>query len=231
MSKPIIGVVGRPDLDEDKYALITISENTRRAVIRCGGNPMLILPPQMMDYETTPSKEMQPLTDEEKEMLIQSLELCDGILIPGGFRWYEYDRFICDYAVRNDKPLLGLCLGMQALSCYNTDYSLEKNDENGINHFQRDVKYVHEIRIVDNTMLKSIVGDITTMQVNSRHNYHVTKSNDFIVSAYSSDNLIEAIEYPGKKFIMGLQWHCESMTEYDLINKKIFSTFIEACKK
>jgi putative glutamine amidotransferase len=174
---------------------------------------------------------MVPMTEEEKALLTETLDSCDGIITPGGFRVYEYDKFICDYAIKNDKPLLGLCLGMQMLTFYNTDYSLEKNDGNGFNHFQREVKYLHTVNIVDGTKLKSILGSVSSMEVNSRHNYHITKTGEFIPSAYSFDGLIEAIELPNKRFIMGLQWHCEVMTEYDLINKKLFTNFIDACKK
>jgi putative glutamine amidotransferase len=231
MRKPIIGIVGRPDTSSDGYPSIYVFESTRKAVIRCGGNPILILPPKMIDYQDTKSKDIEPITDDEKEALIEALNLCDGILMPGGFRWYEHDKFICDYVIKYDIPLLGLCLGMQIMSCYNSDYSLEKNDENGFNHFQRGIKYLHKVNIVDGTKLKSILGDISSMEVNSRHNYHITKTNEFIPSAYSFDGLIEAIEHPNKRFIMGLQWHPEVMTEYDEINKKLFTAFIDACRK
>jgi hypothetical protein len=72
VSKPVIGIVGRPDTSNDGYPLISVSESTRKAVIRCGGNPILILPPQMIDYQNTPSKEMVPMTEEEKAALARA---------------------------------------------------------------------------------------------------------------------------------------------------------------
>lgn len=231
MKKPIIGIVGRPDTAQNEYTLMSISENYRNAVLSCGGIPILILPTQIIDYEKTKPKDVIPMTEEEKMMLLAVLDKCDGILMPGGFRVYEYDRFICDYAIKNDKPLLGLCLGMQLMSFYAGDYTLERNSEEGFNHFQRDIEYVHKVDIVDNTKLKQIIGDLNELEVNSRHNYHITNPDQFVVSAYSFDNLIEAIEMPSKRFIMGIQWHVEAMVPYDEINKKIFTAFIEAAKK
>jgi putative glutamine amidotransferase len=60
--------------------------------------------------------------------------------------------------------------------------------------------------------------------------YHVTYINNFIVSAYSPDGLIEAIELPDKDFVLGVQWHPEKMVKYDVYANKIIDGFIEKCK-
>ena len=46
----------------------------------------------------------------------KALEECDGIVVPGGFgaRGVEGKIAAAEYALENDKPYLGLCLGMQA---------------------------------------------------------------------------------------------------------------------
>ena len=47
---------------------------------------------------------------------IEALEQCDGIVVPGGFglRGVEGKIAAAKYALENDKPYLGLCLGLQA---------------------------------------------------------------------------------------------------------------------
>jgi hypothetical protein len=45
------------------------------------------------------------------------------------------------------------------------------------------------------------------------------------------NGIIEAIEYPNKRFIIGVQWHPELMINYDDIMKKLFDRFIDEAKK
>ena len=86
------------------------------------------------------------------------------------------------------------------------------------------------IIIKDNTKLFSIIGQ-KTIDVNSRHNYHVQDVSNLKISAYSEDGLIEAVEYTNKDFVIGVQWHPETMLEYDENANKIFDEFINKAKE
>ena len=46
------------------------------------------------------------------------LELCDTFFFPGGIKFEKYHFDTLNYAINNDKPLLGVCLGMQAIGVY-----------------------------------------------------------------------------------------------------------------
>ena len=50
------------------------------------------------------------------EQAVEDLKSCDGIVVPGGFglRGVEGKIIAATYALENDKPYLGLCLGLQA---------------------------------------------------------------------------------------------------------------------
>ena len=98
-------------------------------------------------------------------------------------------------------------------------------NETIINHCQKEVKYVHDVELVPNTLLHSILN-VDTIKVNSRHNYHVGGVVNLNIDAVSEDGLIEALSYPGKKFILGVQWHPESLIDEDINSKKIFDRFI-----
>lgn len=232
--KPIIGVVLRPDVLDNK-SIFKINDNVRTSIISSGGIPIGILPIQNIDYNKSEPIKTAYLTNEEKENIISVIKLCDGILLAGGSKWFEYDEFIVNYAVKNNIPVLGVCLGMQtivsALNCNkNIINDITKLNNTIINHNQPNKNYVHNVRILPNTKLYNIIGKEKLM-VNSRHSYHCEKLNKLGPSAYSSDGLLEAVELPNKQFILGVQWHPEDLINSDNDSIKIFRTFIEACIK
>lgn len=232
--KPIIGIIGRPDIASDDDKVICAYESTRRAIVKKGGIPILILPNQDLEYVNEKPNEINRLNNEQKEDLIRVLSLCDAILIPGGYKWFEYDEFIYNYALDKDIPILGICLGMQIMAKID-NYKINKDTKNilnetSINHRQREEKYVHEVDLVDNTILKSIINK-DTINVNSKHNYHIESTNELVISAYSKDGLIEGVEHKNKRFVVGVQWHPESMLEYDIDANKIFDRFINEASK
>jgi putative glutamine amidotransferase len=232
-NKPIIGIVGRYDIATEDYSVMCCYENIRRSVIKKGGIPILILPSQDLDYESVSSKELDKLTIEQKNDLIKVIDICNGILMPGSYRVFEYDKFIYEYSLKKDIPILGICAGMQLMALVDnplsrsTEIIVKNNTE--INHFQRGEKYVHKVNIIKDSLLYKILHKEET-KVNSRHNYHIEKTKDLKICGYSEDGLVEAFEYLNKKFVLGVEWHPESMLEYDDDSNKIFEAFINSCK-
>ena len=221
--KPIIGIVGRCQ-NNDGYSLIGVVDQLRNAVIKCGGIPILILPTQLIEYDNIKEDTPNKLTEEEKEDLIRQIKLCDGIIIPGGTKIFEYDKFICEYTIKNDINTLGICLGMQIMYVVDTNSDLKKIKK----HNDKKSKYVHEINIKDESMLRKILGQKTF--VNSRHNEAIKNTNSYIISAYSKDGVIEGIEYPLNKFNVGVQRHPESVILYDIKQYDLMKNFIDTCK-
>ena len=233
--KPIIAIIGRPDMASDDDKVICIWEKTRRAIVKIGGIPFMILPNQDIEYETTRPKEAPRLTEEQKEELKSLVDMCDGLLIPGGYKWFEYDEVIYNYALDKNMPIIGICAGMQMMCRIDNDKNAVAVDttvrnDTELNHHVRGSQYVHEVNVQDNTKLKDIVGK-SKISVNSKHNYHVQGVNKLRVSAYSTDGLIEGVEYDDKDFVIGLQWHPETMLDYDESANKILNTFIKHAKE
>lgn len=230
MKKPIIGIIGRGYLENDD-SIMKLNEEYRLAIIKSGGIPLMILPTNDLKYGETLPRDAGYLTEEEKEDLYQVLALCDGFLMPGGSRWYQYDEVICKYALDNDIPILGICLGMQILGNVDNFCGTQNSDktvknETSINHCQKDEKHVHEC-IIQDGILHDILK-VDRVKVNSRHHYHITKKDYFSVDAYSEDGLIEAIHIPNHKFALGIQWHPESMISYEPMMLELFKALIHA---
>lgn len=232
IKKPIIGIIARTDVDNDGDYLICIYEKVRRAIIKKGGIPFLIIPTQDINYDELIPSEVPRLNEDEKQDLYNQVDLCDGILIPGGYKWYEFDAVIYEYAFNKNMPILGLCAGMQMMARVDNDIAINISEKNttSIEHHRHKVKYVHLIDINENTKLFDIVKK-KTIEVNSKHNFHIIKVGSFKISAYSEDGLIEGIEHPDKRFVIGLQWHPETMIEYDEDANKIFDKFLEESTK
>ena len=223
--RSIIGIVGRLYSGESNIICV---EEIRIAVTKFDGIPILILP---VDKEDLSYKNLY--SEEDIKDLERVLNLCDGFILPGGDTWYRLDEVVIDYAIRRDKPLLAICLGMQALSemlsrekriAY--DNTIKNNTL--INHLEPNKDYVHSVIIDKNSKLYSIIGK-KEIWVNSRHSYHVPELDNTLVSARSSDGLIEGVELKDRKFIIGVQWHPESNLE-DEHSKKLFKAFFDNFK-
>ena len=231
--KPIIGIVARSSRENEK-SIIELNEDYRLAIVKAGGIPLVITPTDELDYGKVMPRQAGRLSSDAKNDFLRILSLCDGFVMTGGNRWYDCDEILCQYAYDYDLPLLGICLGMQILANMDNFTSTHVEDKTVLNdtyleHQQPDVKYVHE-----NILFPSQLRDILKkdkIRVNSRHRYHVKAKDWFTVSCLSEDNLVEGIEIPNKKFMLGVQWHPESMISYDPEMLMIFEALVQACEK
>ena len=190
MEKPIIGIVGRAQLDIDDKKALLCYESLNRNIIRNGGISFLILPNQDINYNDSIPSKTERLTNEEKNDLKRLVDMCDGIVMPGGNRLFEYDKIIYDYAKEKDIPILGICAGMQliCLNEINEDNILRKVNDNDT-HQEKEEKYVHKVILEDNGILMDILKEKEFM-VNSRHTYCVDKLGNLKLLAKSEDDII-----------------------------------------
>ena len=150
------------------------------------------------------------------------IDLCDGIIIPGGAYIYDIYYKIVEYLYNENKPILGICLGMQIMGKTFNNKVRERIKDDSHNKMDN---YVHGINIKKDSKLFDIMKE-EFIQVNSRHERYIPYTN-LDISAYSDDGIPEAIENKNKKFFIGVQWHPESLID-DIYSKRLFNAFIDS---
>lgn len=159
---------------------------------------------------------------ESKEEILKKLSTVDAVLLTGGEDELENDFLIIDYCVKNNLRLLGICLGMQEMAIYDSNY---KTIEIGnLRHKVKEDKYIHPVNLKVSKLSK-ILGT-NTIKVNTHHRMTVSGVEHFNIVGYSDDNIIEAIEGEGD-FQIGVQWHPERMLSFDDNSKKLFKEFLK----
>jgi CTP synthase len=162
----------------------------------------------------------------------------DGLLVPGGFgeRGVKGKIAAATYALKHDKPYLGLCLGLQVavIAAARLAGLKDANSEEFDKETPENVVYImedqkgkestgHTMRLGDypatlkkDTKVADIYG-ATNVTERHRHRYEVNQKflpeierGGLIVSGTSPDGkLVEFVEFPNKKFFIATQAHPE----------------------
>lgn len=152
----------------------------------------------------------------------------------------EFEILLFKHAMEKDIPIFGICRGIQIMNVAMAG-SLYQHIPDQIPEYHPDLfpdfpihkKYQddsqHDIKITTGSRLSQIIGE-STAKVNSSHHQAVKViSDELMVTAQSKDGIIEAMEYPSKQFVIGVQYHPERMlqeSEFQEHAAKLFKEFI-----
>ncbi|MGE5594013.1 MAG: gamma-glutamyl-gamma-aminobutyrate hydrolase family protein [Betaproteobacteria bacterium] len=143
----------------------------------------------------------------------------------------EFELALVKAAVQAGTPILAICRGIQVLNVAmgGTLYQDIPSQVNGaIKHRQDAPRYYasHQVIVERHSKLAGMVGAGEVL-VNSFHHQAVRQvAPGFVVSARSSDGVIEGIESVHDLFVVGVQWHPECMTDRYPAMFEIFAAFV-----
>ena len=232
MNKPIIGVTPLWDEEKNSYWMLP---GYLEGLEEAGAIPIIL-----------------PLTADRAD-IAQIVEVCDGFLFTGGQDvapqlYGEATRPTCGelchardtlerellrQALERDKPILGICRGLQFLNAAlgGTLYQdLPTEHPSEIEHSMKPLydQAAHMVRILPDTPLAALLQK-QELGVNSCHHQAVkTLAPGLAEMARSTDDLIEAVYLPGKTFVWAVQWHPEMSLHADTDSRKIFEAFVGA---
>jgi putative glutamine amidotransferase len=85
----------------------------------------------------------------------------------------------------------------------------------------------HSVRVTEGTLLHEILGGSKVVSIPFKHRQCGTIGEGFAAAAYSlPDNVVEAIELPGSRFVLGIQWHPEGLIHNDT-HQLVFRRLVE----
>lgn len=151
----------------------------------------------------------------------------------------ELEMALLESALRIGIPIFGICRGMQVLNValggtlYQDIPSQVEPDL--VMHCQTTPKWqpTHEVEFYDRTCTAEIAGS-GVMKVNSYHHQAVKDlSKELVVSACSSDGIVEAAESRdfSDQWIVAVQWHAEAMRDTVPEQRNFFEAHIAAAER
>jgi gamma-glutamyl-gamma-aminobutyrate hydrolase PuuD len=221
--KPIIGIIMRPGVSKSGYKTMYAYGQISHIIVEKGGIPLGIISPTNFNYYNKKTDDTPKLSKREELDLYYIIDKCDGLIFQGGDDYYDYDLKAIKYAYIKNIPSLGICLGMQAMAMAFNGIMKDTS-----NHYKSKDMYAHQVKINASSKLYSVLRK-DVINVNSRHRSMIT-STDLNIVGLSDDGVIEAIEDSTKDFFIGLQWHPETMVEYDILASNLFAYFITKCE-
>jgi putative glutamine amidotransferase len=182
------------------------------------------------------------------------LSFVSGLLLPGGpdvdpLRYgqdldpstdpdTESDQIefaLAEWALATGVPLFAICRGIQVLNVvlggtlhqYLPEHAPKRDPEQPR---IRD-ELAHALRVGPSSRLRQIVG-ADEIEVNSLHHQGIDRlASGLVASAWAPDGLIEAVEMPSRRFVIGVQYHPEELAAHDPAAGALFQAFAQAAQE
>jgi putative glutamine amidotransferase len=221
--RPVIGIctaVARANWGawQDRQAAL-LAFSYIAAIQRAGGLAVMIPPDERLEQDPD-----------------EILDLLDGLILAGGNdidpAAYGADRHpethqivperdgselaLARRAVERDMPLLGICRGMQLINvAFGGTLRQHLPEELGHEEHRRRLGSFegadHDVRLTPGSLAARAAGEELHATKSHHHQGVATVGEGLAVTGHSVlDDLPEALEAPGRRFVLGVQWHPEA---------------------
>lgn len=235
-NKPVIGIIptynikneeNDPYVDQAKFVTMYAKK-----ISESGGIPIGLLEQNMEEY----------------------MNICDGYLWPGGVQILRSFYPIIEDCIKKQKPLLGICLGMQAIITYfniledarnipkadletvykenkeKNPYLVKVEDESmHLNIVTKEKESIekasHDVFLKKESIFYNIFNS-NCLSIPSMHSFTIARiPKDLQIVGKASDGTIEAVEYTkNDSFLLGIQGHVELLED-----SKVFDWLVRHC--
>ncbi len=182
------------------------------------------------------------------------LELVDGLILAGGGdldpslyggthhstierinpERDSFEIFLAKRLLTMEKPVLGICRGMQILNVAAGGTLVEHLPEKfgtSVSHRGENKQPVpHLVRITEGSMLSRLTGKAELPVMSLHHQALGTVAESWTVSARSADDVVEAIEKPDHPWMMAVLWHPE-LSAGQKEQRKLIRAFVDSAKR
>jgi putative glutamine amidotransferase len=190
----------------------------------------------------------------EVELAVDYAAMLDGLVVTGGAfdldpslygagprhpsvttkdRRTAFEMAVTRAFLNADLPLLGICGGQQLLNVALGGTLIQHIPDEVpgcLAHEQPNPRTEpgHDVVVVADSLLHRLCG-VQVLQVNSAHHQAAGQVGPGVaVSGRAPDGVIEAIEVPGRRFCLGVQWHPEY--RISMADDAMFRALIGACR-
>jgi putative glutamine amidotransferase len=224
---PLIGITRCSRLDD--YVASVERTGARARVLEVSDSPKTIIG-QIQGLLLTGGGDVDPvLYGEDRHPTVDDAE-------PGRD---EFEIDLARRAIEADLPLLAICRGAQVLNVAAGGTLVQDIPTalpTDIDHSVTEPKdaIAHSVRVTPGSLLAATLSTREVpggCRVNSRHHQSVGRVGaGLVASATAPDGVVEAIEKPGARFCLGVQWHPENFWRTGEFGS-LFGGFVAAARR
>jgi putative glutamine amidotransferase len=151
----------------------------------------------------------------------------------------ELELALASEGVRRDLPVLAICRGLQLLIVSRGGtlwQDLPSELPGGVEHGRgagpvaSSERARHRVVLLPGSVAAAAAGAVEIEVNSSHHQAAQVVEGGLIISGWAPDGIVEAVEMPGARFVLGVQWHPEEMLDEAEHARRLFSAYVETAR-